>query len=172
MTFDGISNTLGLVMKALVVILSLLLIGEAQAQVKLKTLRRGKVDSLTGNQLVAPGAEVAPAVSGLLDVIERSIQAGSVATFSENLASQVMINIAGGESGYFSANQTVSVLQNFFTRRRPISFSFTRLNANVPNPYATGRLSYLYKGTKETAQIYVSLSPQDSRWVVSQFNIY
>lgn len=159
-------------MKAFGVILTLLLLVEAVGQQKPKTTRVDKVDSLLETRLSGPRLEVAPAVSSLFEEIEKGIRSGSITELSERLGAQVFVNIPGGENGYFSSNQTVSVLQNYFAHRKPLSFSFTRLNANVANPYATGRLSYMYKGSKEAAQIYVSLSPHGSRWVIGQFNIY
>jgi hypothetical protein len=82
------------------------------------------------------------------------------------------VNMSGGESGYFSANQTVSILQRYLSGRTSLSFEFSRYNDLGPTPYATGRLTSISRGRRESAQIYVSLRHQDSRWVITQFNIY
>lgn len=154
-------------------ILSLALaVGSASGQIRSKTLKPDKIDSLVGKEASAAPTHPDPAVEELFESIEKGLQSGSVTSFSENLGTQVFINISGGESGYFSANQFVSVLQNYFAHRKPLSFTFSRLNSSTTNPYATGRLSYQYKGNREYAQIYISLARRDSRWVVSQFSIY
>lgn len=108
----------------------------------------------------------------LFGVIEKGIVNASVSSASASFAQQVFVNMSGGESGYFSANQTVSILQRYLSSRTSLSFEFSRFSDVGPTPYATGRLTCLSRGRRESAQIYVSLKHQDSRWVITQFNIY
>ena len=104
--------------------------------------------------------------------IERGIVGASLNSSKGIFAEQVFVNMSGGESGYFSANQTVSILQRYLSSRTSLSFEFSRFSDVGPTPYATGRLTSLSRGRRESAQIYVSLRYQDSRWVITQFNIY
>ena len=104
--------------------------------------------------------------------IEQGIVNASLSLSSASFAQQVFVNMSGGESGYFSANQTVSMLQRFLSSRTSLSFEFSRFNDTGPAPYATGRLTAISRGRRESAQVYVSLRHQASRWVITQFNIY
>ena len=108
----------------------------------------------------------------LFGVVEQSILKSSLTSASPHFAQQVFVNMSGGESGYFSANQTVSILQRYFSSRSSLAFEFSRFSDTGTTPYATGRLTFTARGRRESAQVYVSLRFQDSRWVISQFNIY
>ncbi len=111
-------------------------------------------------------------VQRLFQTIERGIVSSSFSSVSPHIAQQVFVNMSGGESGYFSANQTVSILQRYFSSRTSLSFEFSRFSDTGSTPYATGRLTFNSRGRRESAQIYVSLRFQDSQWVINQFNIY
>jgi hypothetical protein len=111
-------------------------------------------------------------VRKLFGLIEKGIVNASLSASSVSFAQQVFVNMPGGESGYFSANQTVSILQRYLSNRGSLSFEFTRFNDTGSTPYATGRLTCISRGRRESAQIYVSLRRQDSRWVITQFNVY
>lgn len=108
----------------------------------------------------------------LFHLIERNIVSSSISSSSSHFAPQVFVNMSGGESGYFSASQTVSILQRYFSSRASIAFEFSRFSETGTTPYATGRLSFISRGRRESAQVYISLRFSDSRWVISQFNIY
>ena len=111
-------------------------------------------------------------VRKLFALIQRGIVDASLSSTKSNFADQVLVNVSGGESGYFSANQTISILQRYLSSRTSLSFEFSRYSEIGPTPYATGRLSSLSRGRRESAQIYVSLRLTGSRWVIAQFNIY
>lgn len=104
--------------------------------------------------------------------LEKNLAQGSVQSLGGFIGAQIFISISGGEYGYFSSNQAVSLLQSYFVQRSPVSFKFSTVNHRAPSPYAIGRLTYLYRGTRETAQIYIALKQIDSQWVVAQLNIY
>jgi len=108
----------------------------------------------------------------LFGIIEQSIVRSSLTSTSSHFAQQVFVNMSGGESGYFSANQTVSILQRYFSSRSSLAFEFSRFSDTGSTPYATGRLTFTARGRRESAQVYVSLRFLESRWVISQFNIY
>ena len=108
----------------------------------------------------------------LFAVIEQSIVNSSLSSVSTHFAHQVFVNMPGGESGYFSANQTVSILQRYCSSRTSLALEFSRFSDIGSTPFATGRLTFNSRGRRESAQVYVSLRFQDSRWVINQFNIY
>jgi hypothetical protein len=158
-------------MKSVVLLLSLVVVFEASAQIRPDLKRRLRRDLIVG-QRVPPRTVQQLEVRRAFSQIERSILNSSLSSIPVSFARQVYVNITGGESGYFSQNQVVSVLQSYFVSRTPLSFEFSRYNDQGPTPYATGRLTYVARGRRASAQVYVSLAMQDSQWVISQFNIY
>ena len=155
----------------MVLLLFLVVVFEASAQVRPDLRRRFHRNPTIGRK-IQPRSIQQLDVRRVFDQIERSISTSSLSSVPFSFARQVYVNITGGETGYFSQNQVVSVLQSYFVRRTPLSFEFSRYNDEGPTPYATGRLTYVVRGRRETAQVYVSLAFQDSEWVISQFNIY
>ena len=157
--------------RALVSTIIVLLLGHTlQAQVPdIRSLKQRKSDA--SRQLLGRTLQRAD-VRNLFETIERGIVRSSLTESSRHFAEQVFVNMSSGESGYFSANQTVSILQRYLSSRSSLSFEFSRFSETGTTPYATGRLSFVFRGRKESAQVYVSLRYQDSRWVVSQFNVY
>ena len=104
--------------------------------------------------------------------IQKGISSGSVELFSRHMAPQVYVNLRGGESGYYSASQAYYLLDNYFRSRRLVNFNFTTIGESDSNPYATGSAGFNFKGSREYAQVYVSLSHAGGRWVITQINIY
>ncbi len=157
--------------RALLPIIIVLLFGHTlQAQVPdLRLLLQKK--SNAARQVQARTAQRAD-VRQLFETIERDIVRSSLTESSRHFADQVFVNMSSGESGYFSANQTASILQRYLSSRTSLSFEFSRFSDAGTTPYATGRLSFVSRGRKESAQVYVSLRFQNSRWIVSQFNVY
>ncbi|MBI3003878.1 MAG: DUF4783 domain-containing protein [Ignavibacteriales bacterium] len=131
----------------------------------------GQVNSFSDRQK-SVSVGVRPEIKNIFNSIEKGVASGSIPSFSTHFAPQVFVNISGQNEGYFSANQTVAVLQNYLMTLRPVSFSFSRFQEKGENPYATGRLMYVSKGSQESVQVYVSLALHDSKWVISQFNVY
>lgn len=157
------------------IVLSLLLLfaltGQLASQTRVKPPGRGKnslIDSVPRNERMAP----APQVKTLFERIERGIASANVGLFGNSFAKQVSLSIGGGESGYVSASQATSILQGYLSSHQPTQFSFSRMGEGTATPYATGRLDFVAKGNKESAQVYVALKQQDSEWVIGQFNIY
>ena len=103
---------------------------------------------------------------------QEGIRAGNITLFSQHLGSQVYVNLRGGENGYYSDNQVHYVLRNYLRAKRLSSFDFTTVGESESNPYATGSAVFIVKGTREIAQVYVSLSYVGERWVITQINIY
>jgi hypothetical protein len=125
--------------------------------------------------LVAPANHAEQQRSTILAIfknVEYGLQKSSVDEFEKALGSIVSIAIGAGERGYFSKNQAASVLSGYVLGRRTISFQFSRISEKGAAPFATGRLLYVQKGSQGSVQVYVSLTRQDSRWVINQFNFY
>ena len=113
-----------------------------------------------------------PDLKNVFKKVEKGVSTGSIVSFSNHFGPQVHVSITGRDDGYFSANQTTSVLQSYFMALKSGSFTFSRFHEKGETPYATGRLTYIARGNQESVQIYVSLSLHDTEWVISQFNVY
>jgi len=131
----------------------------------------GQVNSFMERQKPFPPGQHTD-ISTIFGSVEKGISTSALRLFASYLGPQVHLSISGQQDSYFSANQTAAVLQSYFERLKPVTFAFTRLQEKGENPYATGRLTYVSKGNRESVQIYVSLAQHDSKWVISQFNVY
>ena len=130
---------------------------------------QGRTDSVVINQgLVTPRE----GYRRVFEMVEEGIASGTVNDFAAFFDSQVSVNLRGGESGYYSANQTYYVLESYFKLRRFGHFEFTTFGKSESNPYATGSARFTSKGGMENVQVYVSLSWGGERWVISQFKVY
>jgi hypothetical protein len=108
----------------------------------------------------------------LFGVIQSSLNGGNISAIAQHLAPQVQVNFRGAENGYYSASQTFYLLENYFRSRKVLGFEFSTIGESDSNPYATGGASFNFKGTREYAQVYVSLSHSGQKWVITQINIY
>jgi hypothetical protein len=104
--------------------------------------------------------------------VELGIDQGVVEKFSGYFGKQVYLNIRGGESGYYSANQVFYILKNFINARKPLGFTFTTFGMTDNVPFATGRAAFRLKGNREYIQVYVSLIQVDNNWVIDKINFY
>jgi hypothetical protein len=157
-------------MRCVVIILVLFTFGESYSQIRRDNHVRLAPTSLDKQFRVTD--EQVEKVRTLFQTIEAGIIEGNIGKFSNHFDKQIFVNITRGENGYFSSDQAASLLQHYVGTRKLISFKFSRLNEKGPTPYATGRLVSIYKGTLESAQVYVSCSWQSPEWVIGQFNIY
>jgi len=104
--------------------------------------------------------------------IEAAVSSNTVNPISTYLHKQVYINLPGVEGGYFSGNQAVYILQNYFATHKIINFKFSKIRVTGISPFATGGGSYMVKGKQEILQIYVGLTKQSGQWAIAQFNVY
>lgn len=152
------------------VILVFLVFGQSHAQIQ-----RENQDRLYPT-LLDKGSHItdlqAQKIQTLFQTIEEGILGGQIDKFSDHFDKQIFVNITRGENGYFSSDQAASLLQHYLETRKVVSFKFSRISDTGPTPYATGRLVTIYRGTLESAQVYVSCSWQSSEWLIGQFNIY
>ncbi|HEY4613400.1 MAG TPA: DUF4783 domain-containing protein [Bacteroidota bacterium] len=156
-------------MKALFAIIFCALLASAVAQVPAK-----KEDKLKGSllQLTHRAAVQRDAVDSIFGRLEKHIAEGAARPLVGFIGQQVFIDVSGSAQGYYSSNQALSMIESYFAQRKPLSFTFSSVNQRAPSPYATGRLTYQYKGNRESAQVYVALTKRDSLWQMTQFNIY
>jgi hypothetical protein len=104
--------------------------------------------------------------------VQDGLASGDVRSFSNHMGSQVYINLRGGESGYYSANQAYYVLDNYLKNRKLVNINFSTIGESDARPYATGSAGLVVRGNREIAQVYVSLSQVGERWIITQINIY
>ncbi|MBA4313373.1 MAG: hypothetical protein C0417_12180 [Chlorobiaceae bacterium] len=122
-----------------------------------------------------PSLKLSPTSSDakkLIELIELAIKGGEINNISSALAREVTVNIRNAETGLFSSNQSVVILQNYFSSRRILQFEFTTKQNEHEPFYATGGGSFAIKGRREHFQIYVGLTIKDGRLMISQFNVY
>jgi Domain of unknown function (DUF4783) len=155
-------------MKWLLVILLMSFISEAQ--VKTQSVTSKPNDSLV-TPTVHPTIQRSP-ITEIFQNVELGLQNNAIDKFKKELGEIVSMTISSGDHGYYSANQAAIVLIGFFSEHHPVSFKFSRIHEKGSTPYATGSFIYVQKGIQKSAQVYVSLTRQDSQWVISQFNIY
>ena len=104
--------------------------------------------------------------------IEAGLRSGDLGTFSGSLARQVYLNLSDIESGFFSENQALYILKDYFKTRRILSFKFTTISEVEGTPFATGGGTYLHRGSPEILQVYVAMKKSGNRWVIGQFSVF
>ena len=108
----------------------------------------------------------------IFEYVQTNIAADRAKNISAHFANQVYINVRGEEGGYFSANQGIIILQNFFSLHHVVTFKLSTVNTTHEQPYATGAGTFFSRGKKENLQIYIGLTPREGGWFISQFNVY
>jgi hypothetical protein len=109
---------------------------------------------------------------GVFNTVEDGFSEGSIGRFSPHFGSQLSVNLRGGESGSYSANQAYYVLENYLRTRKLVDFEFESVSEFGSNPFATGTAGFAVRSGKESAQVYVALARAGGRWVITQINIY
>jgi Domain of unknown function (DUF4783) len=104
--------------------------------------------------------------------VQDGLGSGDVRSFSQHMGSQVYINLRGGESGYYSANQAYYVIESYLKTRKLVNLNFSTIGESDARPYATGSAGLVVRGNREFAQVYVSLSQVGEKWIITQINIY
>jgi len=117
-------------------------------------------------------ADVREECRRIFSTVQEGLAAGTVGVFSQHIGQQVFMNLRGGESGYYSANQAYYVLENYLKTRKLANLNFSTIGESGENPYATGSAGFSFRGTREFAQVYVSLARSGDRWIITQINIY
>ncbi|MCF8267415.1 MAG: DUF4783 domain-containing protein [Ignavibacteriales bacterium] len=102
---------------------------------------------------------------------EKGLKTNRVEEFSNLLAGKVFISHIEGINGYFSRSQAFYILKDFFAIYQPSNPKFEKINTSATFPYASGKMQYNLKSSKETAQFYISLKFEEDTWYISQITI-
>jgi len=133
----------------------------------------GYAGSPAQNRSAAPeGSGSDSAVSAIFGEIQAGLRSGDVTAFSRFLAKQVYLNLYDIESGFFSDNQALYILKDYFKSRRILSFRFSTISEVEGTPFATGGGTYLHRGNPEILQVYVAMKKSGDRWVITQFSVF
>ena len=103
--------------------------------------------------------------------IEKGILEVDVKIFFDFLSSETYLSLKNGISGYYSANQSYYILQDYLSLNIPAEFKFTGMSSDSAIPYASGILKYSHKGVRGDAQIFISLKTVNGSWQISQITI-
>lgn len=107
----------------------------------------------------------------ILKKTETAFQSSNLSTLQTMFAGRVYVSFFTGENGYFSSNQTYFILKKFFENYHVISFTFQTINSESVNPYGVGQYLYLYRGLKNSVQLYLSLHRSDGGWKINQITL-
>lgn len=108
----------------------------------------------------------------IFEQIERGILSNDGSSFTRYLRKQVFLSLPRTEGAYYSANQAASLIQNYCSTRRVLSFTLSTIDLKESGPYATGGGSVRFKGSVERFQVYVLLIKVGDEWVISQFSVF
>lgn len=108
----------------------------------------------------------------VFEEIQHGFETGNVAAFSSRFGTQVQVNLKNQESGYYSANHAYYILEKYLKARKVLSFEFSSVGENEETPFATGSVMFSHKGTREVAQVYVSLMASGTSWVIAEITVY
>lgn len=118
------------------------------------------------------GAERIEIKEKIFQDVEAGILQSDVKSFSRYFDKNIYVTLREGETGFFSANQALYVLQNYFESHRFVRFTFSTINVTDTPLYATGGGTYISRGSQEHIQIYITVSQVRSGYVITQFCVY
>ncbi len=118
--------------------------------------------------MVAPQEDTA---LPMFEKIQDALATGSTSLLESRLAAKVYLSLFTGENGYYSTDQTLSILSRFFALHVPMGFQRTQGRASAPAPYLVGSLQYQQRGLRASATVYLSLSASSGSWKVNQITI-
>jgi hypothetical protein len=136
---------------------------------------------ILGRAVFAPAQEVGRATlevkvdgaaAGIFKDIQEGVRKGDVNDYSRYFARQIYLNLPGREGGYFSENQAVYILKDYFKQRRALNFALSTMREQEAIPYATGGGTFFHRGNAEILQVYVALKKSDDRWMIAQFSVF
>ncbi|MBN1216316.1 MAG: DUF4783 domain-containing protein, partial [Candidatus Lokiarchaeota archaeon] len=103
--------------------------------------------------------------------LEKGLNNGVVSEFSQYFYNDTYISLANGITGYYTANQSFYILQDFLSLYVPFKFSFSNISTDINSPFATGSFKYDYKGVRSTARVFISLKSFGDKWHITQITI-
>jgi hypothetical protein len=124
-------------------------------------------------QTVQPPSAPAPhPAAAVFEGVRAGLTGGDVSTITPFLAREITMSLRTGEQGTFSAGQASALLEYFLRTRKISNLTFTTIGEQAAVPYATGRATLLYRGTRHLVQVYVAVGQKEGRWQITQLNIY
>ncbi|NWF91021.1 MAG: DUF4783 domain-containing protein [Ignavibacteriaceae bacterium] len=103
--------------------------------------------------------------------IELGISSSRASAISSYLSKQTYFSLTNGVNGYYSSNQAIYLLEDFFKAYKVISFKMQNVNLDENIPYATGVYHYDFRGKRGIARVYISLTKSGNHWKISLLTI-
>ncbi|MGE5401652.1 MAG: DUF4783 domain-containing protein [Ignavibacteriales bacterium] len=95
--------------------------------------------------------------------IESGMAQGKASMFNDVMGSAMIIRISNMETRNVSASHACRLLDDYFTGKESISFTFTSVPKKDLPINATGKLSYLVNGKRNNMFVLVTLIPKGNR---------
>jgi hypothetical protein len=111
-------------------------------------------------------------INSIFHDVENALSSNDVDLLTQHIFKQVKLTLRDAENGYFSENQAIYIIKNYFTTHKVINFKFTLSRISAEPPFATGGGYWNMKGKQEKFQVYITVTERDKRWVLAQFIIY
>jgi len=108
-------------------------------------------------------------INSIFNKIERGINSSSASGISEYFNSRVFVSLPNNKKNYFSSNQLFYLLQDYFSSRHIMYFSFDKVSVDGPNPFGYGNIKYEHLGMRGNSTVYVSLSKIGANWRITKF---
>ncbi len=103
--------------------------------------------------------------------IEEGLMNGDIKLFSEYFSNNTYLSLNNGISGYFSSNQSYYILYDYLVLYKPVNFKFSSTVIKNKTPFASGVLKYNYKGSRGSAQVFISVKYAENKWYISQLTM-
>lgn len=107
----------------------------------------------------------------IFDEIEAGILKNDVKSFSQYFSLQPYISLINGVNGYYSSNQAYYIIEDFFKTFKVVDFNFGEKKVEESVSSGKGKYYFEKKGKRESANLYVTLTKQGSRWYITQLSI-
>ncbi len=107
-------------------------------------------------------------VKYIFQKIEKGLSKGDVDAFRYYLNAKVYLSLADNVSGYYTANHSFYVLEDYFDLYAPKGFKFDYVSVSSETPFAYGVYSYSKSGISGSWKVYISLEKIDHQWKITQ----
>ena len=107
----------------------------------------------------------------LLTRIEGALATGDSRSLLPFLNAKMFLTLFTGESGYYSAEQAAFILRNFFHTHSSIGCSFHNTNVGDDSAFGVGTLTFVKRGQRGSAQVFVSLAAGKGGWRITQITV-
>lgn len=110
-------------------------------------------------------------INFILNKAHNGIEKNNVSLFSDFLNSKVYISLSEGTKGYFSANQSYYILQDFLNKINPIEVTFEIASVESENPVAFGEIEYITSGKRNKLKLFISIEFFHDKWRITHIAI-